>query len=175
MPTRSTRSSVASREIHEDARIRGNRGLFGPRWPMIVLESPKAGPDPKRSRAAHRGHLQSHQVPLTDPRNNPAHLRLLESWLRSYRPQELFDTHGRLRMELRALAPRGRAPHEPIHTPTAACCFTTCGCLTSDRRSRGCPAPGAVEAEDTRVLGRYLRDVIRSERDAQELSHLRAR
>ncbi len=94
------------REIHEDARVRGNRAR--PRWPMIVLDSPKGWTGPKEVDGQRiEGTFRAHQVPLTDPRTNPAHLRQLESWLRSYRPQELFDEQGRLRAQLRALAPAG--------------------------------------------------------------------
>jgi xylulose-5-phosphate/fructose-6-phosphate phosphoketolase len=148
------------REIHEDARARGRQAR--PRWPMIVLDSPKGWTGPKEIDGQRiEGTFRAHQVPLTDPRSNPAHLRQLESWLRSYRPQELFDEHGRLRAELAALAPAGERrmsanPHangglllHDLHLPDFQAYATEV------------PAPGAVEAEDTRVLGRYLRDVIR--------------
>src|SRR5438309_2830244 len=148
------------REIHEAARAKGNRSR--PQWPMIVLESPKGWTGPKEIDGQRiEGTFRAHQVPLTDPRTNPTHLRQLESWLRSYRPQELFDEQGRLRAELRALAPAGERrmsanPHangglllHDLHLP--------------DFRAYAIevPGPGAAQAEDTRVLGRYLRDVIR--------------
>ena len=148
------------REIHEAARVKGDRSR--PPWPMIVLESPKGWTGPKEIDGQRiEGTFRAHQVPLTDPRSNPAHLRQLESWLRSYRPQELFDAQGRLRAELRALAPAGERrmsanPHangglllHDLHLP--------------DFRAYAIevPGPGAAQAEDTRVLGRYLRDVIR--------------
>jgi xylulose-5-phosphate/fructose-6-phosphate phosphoketolase len=147
------------REIREDARVRGSRTR---RWPMIVLESPKGWTGPKEIDGQRiEGTFRAHQVPLTDPRTNPEHLRQLESWLRSYRPQELFDQHGRLRVELRALAPAGERrmsanPHangglllHDLHLPDF------------QAYAIEVPGPGAVEAEDTRVLGTYLRDVIR--------------
>src|SRR6202790_4351568 len=148
------------REIHEDARVRGSRAR--PRWPMIVLESPKGWTGPKEIDGQRiEGTFRAHQVPLTDPRTNPAHLRQLETWLRSYRPQELFDQHGRLRAELRALAPAGE--RRMSANPHA-----NGGLLLHDLQLPDFPAyavevpgPGAVEAEDTRVLGGYLRDVIR--------------
>ena len=79
-----------------------------PRWPMIVLRSPKGWTGPKEING-HKveGSWRSHQVPFADVRENPKSLRLLEEWLRSYRPEELFDAAGTLRPELRALAPRG--------------------------------------------------------------------
>src|ERR1700692_2671147 len=79
-----------------------------PRWPMIVLGSPKGWTGPKViDGKANEGTFRSHQVPLSDPAKNPEHLRQLESWLRSYRPEELFDGDGRLMPELKALAPGG--------------------------------------------------------------------
>jgi len=79
-----------------------------PRWPVIVLRSPKGWTGPKEIDGKRvEGFWRSHQVPVTDPRQNPAHLKLLEDWLRSYRPDELFGTDGRLRDDLAALAPQG--------------------------------------------------------------------
>jgi len=79
-----------------------------PRWPMIVLRTPKGWTCPKEI-AGHKveGSWRAHQVPMADVRTNPASLKLLESWMRSYQPEELFDTNGRLRAELKALAPSG--------------------------------------------------------------------
>ena len=84
-----------------------------PRWPMIVLRTPKGWTGPKEVDGLQvEGTWRSHQVPVTDARENPEHLQILEEWLRSYRPEELFDEDGRLVPELAALAPRGRAAHE---------------------------------------------------------------
>ncbi len=133
-----------------------------PHWPMIVLNSPKGWTGPKVVDGQQvEGTFRSHQVPLSDPRHNPEHLRMLESWLRSYRPEELFDEQGRLLPELAELAPRGERrmganPH------------ANGGVLLRDLQlpdfreyAVDVPKPGAVQAEDTRVLGKYLRDVIR--------------
>ena len=78
------------------------------RWPMIVLRSPKGWTGPKEIKG-HKveGSWRAHQVPFSDVRDNPANLKLLENWMRSYKPEELFDERGRLVPELRALAPRG--------------------------------------------------------------------
>src|SRR5436305_8548469 len=105
--------------------------------------------------------LPIYQVPLTDPRTNPAHLRQLESWLRSYRPQELFEAQGRLRAELRALAPAGE--RRMSANPHANGGLLLQDLQLPDFRAYAIevPGPGAAQAEDTRVLGRYLRDVIR--------------
>ena len=80
---------------------------------MIVLRSPKGWTGPKEI-DGHKveGSWRSHQVPFSDVRGNPANLQLLEDWLRSYKPEELFDADGRLLPELKALAPAGHAPHE---------------------------------------------------------------
>ena len=79
-----------------------------PRWPMIVLRSPKGWTGPKEL-DGHKleGFWRSHQVPIADVRQNPAHLKMLEAWMRSYRPEELFDDSGSLVPELPALSPQG--------------------------------------------------------------------
>src|SRR6185436_20073190 len=94
------------KKIQEDARARGNG--VRPRWPMIVLASPKGWTGPKVVDGRQvEGTFRSHQVPLSAPATHPEHLGLLEAWLKSYRPEELFDEQGRLRAELAALAPVG--------------------------------------------------------------------
>ena len=87
---------------------RESNNPFRPRWPMIVLRSPKGWTGPKEIRG-HKveGFWRSHQVPFADVRDNPANLKLLEDWMRSYKPEELFDASGKLVPELKALAPKG--------------------------------------------------------------------
>ncbi len=146
--------------IQKDARVNGNTQR--PRWPMIVLATPKGWTGPKFiDGRAIEGTFRSHQVPLTDPATNPAHLEQLEAWLRSYRPQELFDDRGRLRAELRALAPKGdrRMGANP---------HANGGMLLRDLRLPNftdyaveVPKPGTPGIGDTHVLGRFLRDVAR--------------
>ncbi|HYL71943.1 MAG TPA: phosphoketolase family protein, partial [Candidatus Dormibacteraeota bacterium] len=134
-----------------------------PAWPMLVLESPKGWTGPKEVDGQQvEGTFRAHQVPLTDPRSNPEHLKALESWLRSYRPQELFDAQGRLRAELRALAPQG--PRRMSANPHANGGLLLAPLELPDYRRYAVqvPAPGAIEAEDTRVLGTFLRDVVRA-------------
>jgi xylulose-5-phosphate/fructose-6-phosphate phosphoketolase len=148
------------RHIHRQARQR--RSTSRPRWPMIVLNSPKGWTGPKRIDGLPvEGSFRSHQVPLADPAQNPKHLKQLENWLRSYQPEELFDKPGRLKPELAELSPTGQRrmganPH------------ANGGELLRDLRMPDfcdyairVPAPGAVEASDTLVLGRFLRDVIK--------------
>src|SRR5690606_28152833 len=78
------------------------------RWPMIVLRSPKGWTGPKEVDGKKvEGFWRSHQVPIADARNDEEHRRLLEAWMKSYGPEELFDEQGRLQPELRALAPKG--------------------------------------------------------------------
>jgi xylulose-5-phosphate/fructose-6-phosphate phosphoketolase len=148
------------REIQQDARVNGN--LTRPRWPMIVLKSPKGWTGPKQVDGLQvEGTFRSHQVPISNPANNPGHLALLEQWLRSYRPEELFDGQGRLDPDLADLVPRvGRRMGENPHANG--------GILLRDLRmpdycdyavevrSAGVPGIG-----DTHVLGRFLRDVVK--------------
>ncbi len=94
------------RGIQERARVHGD--ISRPRWPMIVLKSPKGWTGPKIIDGLQiEGTFRAHQVPLSDPAAHPHHLALLEEWLRSYRPEELFDSEGRLMPELAELAPKG--------------------------------------------------------------------
>jgi xylulose-5-phosphate/fructose-6-phosphate phosphoketolase len=133
-----------------------------PIWPMIVLITPKGWTGPKEVDGQPvEGTFRAHQVPLSEPATNPKQLAQLEQWMKSYRPQDLFDSNGRLRPDLGSLAPTGTRrmganPHangglllHDLHTP--------------DFREYAVkiPAPGAVDAEDTRILGTFLRDVIK--------------
>jgi xylulose-5-phosphate/fructose-6-phosphate phosphoketolase len=133
-----------------------------PRWPMIVLRTPKGWTGPKEvDGLPAEGSFRSHQVPLADLAGKPEHLAQLERWLRSYRPGELFDEQGALRAELAALAPRGERrmsanPHANGGTLLRAL-------ELPDFRSYGVVvrASTASSSEPTRVLGAWLRDTIR--------------
>jgi xylulose-5-phosphate/fructose-6-phosphate phosphoketolase len=148
------------RQIQADARTGGKTER--PRWPMIVLASPKGWTGPKTvDGKANEGTFRAHQVPLSDPAKNPEHLRQLETWLRSYRPEELFDEQGRLKPELAALAPVGE--RRMGANPNA-----NGGLLLRDLRMPDftdyavqVPKPGGIGIGDTHVLGRFLRDVIK--------------
>jgi xylulose-5-phosphate/fructose-6-phosphate phosphoketolase len=147
------------RRIQDEARQRGQTAR--PRWPMIVLATPKGWTGPKVVDGQRvEGTFRAHQVPLSNPRANPVHLGQLEAWLRSYRPAELFDEQGALRPELAALAPAGR--RRMGANPHANGGALMRDLQMPDFREYGVTvhAPGAVEAEDTRVLGGFLRDVI---------------
>jgi len=133
-----------------------------PQWPMIVLRTPKGWTGPKLVDGKPvEGTWRSHQVPLSQPVDNPDHLRLLEEWMRSYRPEELFDETGKLNQELADLAPKGNRrmganPH------------ANGGLLLKDLTlpnyrdyAVDVSTPGTDEAEATRVLGTFLRDVMK--------------
>jgi len=132
-----------------------------PRWPMIVFQTPKGWTGPKFVDGKPvEGTWRAHQVPIADFKN-PEHLKQLEEWMRSYRPQELFDENGKFREELAALAPTGRRrmgtnPHAnggeflvPLSMPHFR------------EYAVDVTSPGGAKAEDTRVLGRFLRDVMK--------------
>ena len=155
---------AAIRQIHYRARSNGD--VTRPRWPMIVLNSPKGWTGPKIVDGEPvEGTFRSHQVPLPDPAHNPEHLKQLETWLKSYRPQELFDEYGRLDSELAELAPRGQ-------WRMGANQHANGGILLRDLRMPDfrdyaikVPTPGGVEASDTFVLGGFLRDVLKLNED----------
>ncbi len=147
------------RQIQQAAHAHGD--VPRPRWPMIVLNSPKGWTGPKSVDGLPvEGTFRSHQVPLKDLASRPEHLQQLEAWLRSYRPAELFDAQGRLTAALAELAPRGERrmganPH------------ANGGVLLRDLQmpdfrdyAVNVPAPGTQGIGDTHVLGPFLRDVI---------------
>ena len=148
------------RKIQIQARSQGN--VERPRWPMIVLASPKGWTGPKMiDGKPNEGTFRAHQVPLSDPAKNPEHLRQLEEWLRSYRPAELFDASGALLPELAALAPRG--DRRMGSNPNA-----NGGLLLRDLRMPDFTEfgvevahPGVPGIGDTHVLGKFLREVMR--------------
>jgi xylulose-5-phosphate/fructose-6-phosphate phosphoketolase len=146
--------------IQRDARAA--KSHTRPRWPMIVLRTPKGWTGPKRVDGKDvEGTFRSHQVPIPDV-ERPEHLRLLETWLRSYRPETLFDERGRLRAELAELAPRGK--RRMGANPHANGGLLLRALELPDFRDYAVdvPAPGAVDAEATRVQGELVRDVVRA-------------
>jgi xylulose-5-phosphate/fructose-6-phosphate phosphoketolase len=129
---------------------------------VVVLRTPKGWTGPKIVDGQPiEGTFRSHQVPLAEVRTNPKHLKLLDEWLRSYRPEELFDAGGKLRAELAELAPRGE--RRMGANPHANGGLKLCDLRMPDSREYAVrvEAPGATDAEDTRVLGSFLRDLIR--------------
>jgi xylulose-5-phosphate/fructose-6-phosphate phosphoketolase len=148
------------RRIQLDARTSGKP--VRPRWPMIVLRSPKGWTGPKTVDGKKvEGFWRAHQVPINDVKNNPAHLKQLEDWLRSYKPEELFDDSGKLRPELKALAPAGN--RRMSANPHANGGVLRRALRMPDYRDykQEVLKPGAVTAENTRPLGKFLRDIMR--------------
>jgi xylulose-5-phosphate/fructose-6-phosphate phosphoketolase len=147
------------REIQDDARVRGKAER--PRWPMIVLVSPKGWTGPKVVDGQPiEGTFHAHQVPLSDAATNPEHLRLLEEWLRSYRPEELFDEQGKLLPELAGLAPKGEYRMGANPHANGGLLLRDLNLPDFRKYAVEVPEPGVHGEGDTTVLGRFLRDVI---------------
>jgi xylulose-5-phosphate/fructose-6-phosphate phosphoketolase len=163
-----TLDAVMDRIAQIQASARAEGTVTRPRWPMIVLRTPKGWTGPKEvDGLPTEGTWRSHQVPLSGVHSNPQHLAQLEEWLRSYDPDDLFDDAGRVRDDIRALAPEGERrmganPH------------ANGGVLRRDLRmpdfrdyAVDVPEPGRANAESTRVLGGFLRDVMARNADAR--------
>ena len=133
-----------------------------------MLRTPKGWTGPKVVDGLPvEGTFRAHQVPLADVREDPEHLAQLEAWMRSYRPEELFDERGRLRAELAALAPTRRPPAwARIRTPTAAACSGRSTCPTSPTTRCRCRARPPSCTSSTRQLGKFLRDIFTRNRAA---------
>jgi xylulose-5-phosphate/fructose-6-phosphate phosphoketolase len=154
------------RRIQQDARTNGFKQR--PLWPMIILRSPKGWTGPKEvDGKPTEGSWRSHQVPLSELAEKPEHLKLLEKWIKSYKPQELFDRSGRLLPELAELAPKGerRMGANPVANG---------GKLLRDLKlpdfrdyALAVPSPGSVTGEATRTMGAFLRDVIKLNAEAR--------
>lgn len=152
------------RAIQQEARSTGKAGL--PCWPMIILQTPKGWTGPKEV-DGHKveGSWRAHQVPVLDVQTNPEHARIVENWLRSYRPEELFDRNGRLVPELRELPPKG-------HRRMSANPHANGGKLRvaldlPDFRKYAVPivSHGMKEVSPTETMGKFLRDVMRRNMD----------
>jgi xylulose-5-phosphate/fructose-6-phosphate phosphoketolase len=145
--------------IQREARGRGDP--WYPRWPMLILRTPKGWTGPKFVDGVQiEGTFRAHQVPLAQVRENPEHLAMLEAWMRGYRPEELFDHNGRLVAELAALAPAG--DRRMGANPHANGGTLVRDLAMPDFRDYAVKVdqPGAVRGEATRVLGGFLRDVL---------------
>jgi xylulose-5-phosphate/fructose-6-phosphate phosphoketolase len=139
-----------------------------PRWPMIVLRSPKGWTGPKEVDGLRvEGFWRAHQVPVANCRENPAHLKVLEGWMRSYAPQELFDRNGTLVAELQALAPSG--DRRMGANPHGNGGLLKRELKLPDFRNFAVEVkePGKTVAEATRALGKFLRDVVRLNAEAR--------
>jgi xylulose-5-phosphate/fructose-6-phosphate phosphoketolase len=148
-------------EIQAKAR-RPDAAAERPVWPMIVLRSPKGWTGPKEVDGKKvEGFWRAHQVPVENVRTNKEHLKILENWMKSYEPEKLFDADGRLRAELRALAPSGN--RRMGANPHANGGLLKRELKLPDFRDYAVAIerPGTTTAESTRIMGAYLRDVIR--------------
>jgi xylulose-5-phosphate/fructose-6-phosphate phosphoketolase len=151
-------------EIQRRARSDGERTR--PRWPMIVLRTPKGWTGPKEVDGLPvEGSFRSHQVPLAEVRTNPGHLAQLEAWMRSYRPQELFDETGAVRAEITALAPEGRLRMSDNPHANGGLLLRELELPDFRHYAVAVKAPATATSEATRVLGGWLRDVIRANPD----------
>jgi xylulose-5-phosphate/fructose-6-phosphate phosphoketolase len=148
------------RRVQQEARASGK--ATRQRWPMIVLRSPKGWTGPKEV-DGHKveGFWRAHQVPLSGLHDNPAHLKQLDGWLRSYKPEELFDKNGKLIPELKALAPKGA--RRMGANPHANGGLLRKSLRMPDFRDYAIKVekPGQASAENTRPLGQFLRDTMR--------------
>jgi xylulose-5-phosphate/fructose-6-phosphate phosphoketolase len=158
-------------EIHAiQRRARSDGNLARPSWPVIVLKTPKGWTGPKYVDGLPvEGTWRAHQVPIAAARTNPEHLALLESWMRSYRPEELFDAAGTQVPEITALAPRGE--RRMSANPHANGGLLLRELRLPDFRDYAVAVskPGASDSEATRVLGAWLRDVIKDNRSTFRL------
>ena len=157
-----TMDAVADQIAEIQAAARSGTSGARPRWPMIVLRTPKGwtGPD-KVDGIKVEGTFRAHQVPISAVRENPSHLKALEEWMHSYKAEELFDTEGRLLPELAELAPRGE--RRMGANPHANGGVLLQDLVIPDFRDYGVAVkiPGTTSAEPTKVLGELLRDIVR--------------
>ena len=154
-------------EIAEIQRAAREDGVTDrPAWPMIVLRTPKGWTGPKTvDGLPAEGTFRSHQVPLSGLRDNPEHLAQLEAWMRSYRPEELFDDSGALRPELAALAPDGERRMGANPHANGGLLLRDLELPDFRRYAVDVPAPAETSSEATRVLGTWLRDVVAANMD----------
>ena len=154
------------KDIQADARVKKN--FNRPQWPMIILRTLKGWTGPKVVDGLKtEGTWRSHQVPFSEMADKPGHIKLLEDWMKSYKPEELFDDSGKLISELAALAPGGE--RRMGANPHANGGLLLKGLKMPDFRDYAVevPKPGQVNAESTRIMGNFLRDVMKLNMDAR--------
>jgi hypothetical protein len=154
----------AIQEIQTNART--NNDTTRPRWPMIVLKSPKGWTGPKVVDGLQiEGTFRAHQVPLLVDGDHPDHVKLLEDWMKSYKAEELFDESGRLNAELAELAPKGDRRMGANPHANGGILLRDLQMPDFHQHAVTVTSPGAVEIEDTLVLGSFLRDVAKLNQD----------
>jgi xylulose-5-phosphate/fructose-6-phosphate phosphoketolase len=148
------------RAVQADARKNGIKGR--PTWPMIVFRTPKGWTGPKVVDGLPvEGTFRAHQVPLATVRENPEHLNMLEAWMRSYKPEDIFDSHGRFVEELRALAPTAKLRMGANPNVNGGRLLTALDLPDFTDYALSVPGPGQVVAEAPRKLGEFFRDIIK--------------
>jgi xylulose-5-phosphate/fructose-6-phosphate phosphoketolase len=146
------------RQIQKNARDK--KDSTRPRWPMIVLKSPKGWTGPKEVDGLKvEGTFRAHQVPLLVDADHPEHVQQLESWMKSYKAQELFDANGTLKPELQELAPTGMKRMGSNPHANGGLLLRDLVMPDFNDHAVTVPSPGAIEDQDTMVLGKFLRDV----------------
>jgi xylulose-5-phosphate/fructose-6-phosphate phosphoketolase len=149
------------RTIQEEARS-ASGPLQRRDWPMIILRSPKGWTGPKELDGKPvEGTFRAHQVPLDAPRERPDELSMLEAWMRSYKPEELFDETGKFRAEYAALAPKGNARMGKNPHANGGLLLKDLALPDFAQYAIDVPKPGVPPIEATRVIGKYLRDVMK--------------
>ena len=148
------------RDIQQRARMNGD--VRRPQWPMIVLRSPKGWTGPKEVDGKKTEDFwRSHQVPFSNVRENPEHLKLLESWMKSYEPEELFTEEGALRVELQELAPEGKRRMGDSPHANGGLLLQKLRMPDFQDYAIDVPEPGAVTAEAPKPMARFLRDIMK--------------
>ena len=165
-------ASVLDKTTREIKRIQQNARVSGdpsrPRWPMIILKTPKGWTGPKEvDGKPNENSFRSHQIPLLIDDEHPSHLSLLEQWMKSYRPEELFDARGKLKAELSELAPKGQRRMSANAHANGGLLLKDLNLPSFEKYAVDVPSPGAVQAADTQVLGEFLRDTIVLNKDAR--------
>jgi len=150
------------RRVQTNARASGNGSVERPRWPMIILRSPKGWTCPKEidgKRA--EDSWRSHQVPMGEMHEKPEHIKILEQWMKSYKPEELFDANGRFKPELAELAPKGERRMSANPHGNGGLLLRDLKMPDFRKYAVEVKKPGATDAEATRAMGKFLRDVMK--------------
>lgn len=154
------------KQIQENARTTGNPSR--PRWPMIVFQTPKGWTGPiEVDGLPNEGSFRSHQVPISIDQGHPGHLAQLEQWMKSYRPEELFDEWGKLKEEIADLAPKGQQRMGANPHANGGLLLKDLIIPPFEKYAVDVPTPGAVLAADTSVLALFFRDIIVLNKDAR--------
>ncbi len=154
------------RRIQAEARTSHGEGRAGgvqrPRWPMLILRTPKGWTCPMEIDGKRcEDYWRSHQVPMGEMHENPEHVKILEQWMKSYKPQEVFDQNGTLKPELAELAPKGERRMSANPHANGGLLLTDLRLPDFREYAIDVPKPGAATAESTRVMGKFLRDVMK--------------